>query len=132
MDGIELFDCKMFSMSPNEVRQLLELELVKCVRRSPWIRSLHGFSSMRFDLRHQRLILEVGYEALYNMGSGPSWTSSSSFYPLRGMRKNTLVNTTCGVYVGCGNVEQLDWAPQAICDLPGQVVTNASRAGAFA
>lgn len=62
MDGIELFDCKMFSMSPNEAKSM-----------DP----------------HQRLILEVGYEALFNMG----------------MRKNTLVNTTCGVYVGCGNVE---------------------------
>eukprot|EP00931_Biecheleriopsis_adriatica_P114881 TRINITY_DN90762_c0_g1_i1.p1 TRINITY_DN90762_c0_g1~~TRINITY_DN90762_c0_g1_i1.p1 ORF type:complete len:1166 (-),score=245.01 TRINITY_DN90762_c0_g1_i1:54-3194(-) len=62
MDGIELFDCKMFSMSPNEAKSM-----------DP----------------HQRLILEVGYEALYNMG----------------MRKNTLVNTTCGVYVGCGNLE---------------------------
>lgn len=62
MDGIELFDCKMFSMSPNEAKSM-----------DP----------------HQRLILEVGYEALYNMG----------------MRKNTLVNTTCGIYVGCGNQE---------------------------
>ncbi|CAE8642132.1 unnamed protein product [Polarella glacialis] len=62
MDGIELFDCKMFSMSPNEAKSM-----------DP----------------HQRLILEVGYEGLHNMG----------------MRKNTMVNTSCGVYVGCGNME---------------------------
>jgi len=62
MDGIELFDCKMFSMSPNEAKSM-----------DP----------------HQRMILEVGYGALYHMG----------------MRKNTLVNTACGVYVGCGNNE---------------------------
>lgn len=62
MDGIELFDCKMFSMSPNEAKSM-----------DP----------------HQRLILEVGYSALYHMGK----------------RKNTLVNSTCGVYVGCGNLE---------------------------
>jgi len=62
MDGIELFDCKMFSMSPNEAKSM-----------DP----------------HQRLILEVGYEALHAMGQ----------------RKNTLVNSACGVYVGCGNQE---------------------------
>jgi len=62
MDGIELFDCKMFSMSPNEAKSM-----------DP----------------HQRLILEVGYEALFAMGQ----------------RKNTLVNSACGVYVGCGNQE---------------------------
>jgi len=62
IDGIDLFDCKMFSMTPNEAKST-----------DP----------------HQRLIMEVGYQALYHMG----------------MRKNTLVNASCGVYVGCGNTE---------------------------
>nr|AQS99246.1 type I polyketide synthase [Gambierdiscus excentricus] len=62
MEGIELFDCKMFNMSPNEARSM-----------DP----------------HQRFILEIGYMSLHNMG----------------LRKNTLVNSACGVYVGCGNVE---------------------------
>jgi len=62
MDGIEMFDCKMFSMTPNEAKTM-----------DP----------------HQRLILEVGYTALHAMGQ----------------RKNTLVNMSCGVYVGCGNTE---------------------------
>jgi polyketide synthase-associated protein len=62
MDGVELFDCKLFSMSPNEAKAM-----------DP----------------HQRLILEVGYGALHQMG----------------LRKNTLNNTHCGVYVGCGNSE---------------------------
>lgn len=62
VDGIELFDCRMFGMTPNEAKSM-----------DP----------------HQRLILEVGYSSLHNMG----------------MRKNTLVNTNCGVYVGCGNTE---------------------------
>jgi polyketide synthase-associated protein len=62
MDGIELFDCKQFSMSPNEAKAI-----------DP----------------HQRLILEIGYQALHHMG----------------MRKNSLVNSHCGVYIGCGNSE---------------------------
>lgn len=62
MEGIELFDCRMFNMAPNEAKST-----------DP----------------HQRLILEVGYASLYTMG----------------MRKNTLVNVQCGVYVGCGNTE---------------------------
>lgn len=62
MDGIELFDCKMFSMSPNEAKAI-----------DP----------------HQRLILEIGYAALHTAG----------------LRKNSLVNSACGVYVGCGNLE---------------------------
>nr|AQS99262.1 type I polyketide synthase [Gambierdiscus polynesiensis] len=62
MEGIELFDCKLFNMSPNEARSM-----------DP----------------HQRLILEIGYASLHNMG----------------LRKNSLVNSACGVYVGCGNIE---------------------------
>eukprot|EP00443_Scrippsiella_acuminata_P000781 CAMPEP_0115203272 /NCGR_PEP_ID=MMETSP0270-20121206/18561_1 /TAXON_ID=71861 /ORGANISM="Scrippsiella trochoidea, Strain CCMP3099" /LENGTH=1041 /DNA_ID=CAMNT_0002616721 /DNA_START=40 /DNA_END=3161 /DNA_ORIENTATION=+ len=62
MDGIDLFDCRMFTLTPNEVKSM-----------DP----------------HQRLILEVGYTALHSMGQ----------------RKSTLVNSTCGVYVGCGNTE---------------------------
>merc|ERR1712217_375424 len=62
MEGSELFDNKMFSMSTNEAKAI-----------DP----------------HQRLILEVGYTALWNMG----------------MRKSPLVNSSCGVYVGCGNTE---------------------------
>lgn len=62
MDGIELFDCKFFSLTPNEAKTM-----------DP----------------HQRLILEVGYQSLFNMG----------------MRKGTLVGAQCGVYVGCGNTE---------------------------
>lgn len=64
MDGIELFDCKIFNLSPNEAKVM-----------DP----------------HQRLILETGYAALHHMG----------------LRKNTMVNAACGVYVGCGNLE---WA----------------------
>lgn len=62
MDGIELFDNKFFGLAPNEAKGM-----------DP----------------HQRLILEVGYHALANMGQ----------------RKSTLSGAACGVYVGCGNTE---------------------------
>jgi len=62
MDNIEMFDPKIFSMTPNEAKSM-----------DP----------------HQRMIMEVGYECLFSMG----------------MRKNTLTNSACGVYVGCGNTE---------------------------
>lgn len=62
MEGIEMFDCKFFNLTANEAKTM-----------DP----------------HQRLILEVGYGALANMG----------------MRKGTLTGTATGVYVGCGNTE---------------------------
>jgi len=64
MEGIDLFDCKTFSMAPNEAKSM-----------DP----------------HQRMVLEMGYTSLYNMGK----------------RRNTLLNSSCGVYVGCGNN---DWS----------------------
>nr|AQS99179.1 type I polyketide synthase [Gambierdiscus excentricus] len=57
MEGVELFDAKLFSLSLAESKSM-----------DP----------------HQRLILEVGYDALHRMG----------------MRKNTLMNAAGSVYVG--------------------------------
>mmetsp|Transcript_22709 Transcript_22709/g.48197 ORF Transcript_22709/g.48197 Transcript_22709/m.48197 type:complete len:1074 (+) Transcript_22709:101-3322(+) len=62
MDGLELFDAKFFNLTPNEAKSM-----------DP----------------HQRLILEVGYTALADMGRS----------------KKTLSGSSCGVYVGCGNSE---------------------------
>eukprot|EP00928_Gymnodinium_smaydae_P029779 TRINITY_DN22332_c0_g1_i2.p1 TRINITY_DN22332_c0_g1~~TRINITY_DN22332_c0_g1_i2.p1 ORF type:complete len:863 (+),score=187.93 TRINITY_DN22332_c0_g1_i2:54-2642(+) len=70
MEGIELFDHKMFGLSPNEVK---------------------GMDPC------QRLTLEVAYEALYRSGE----------------RKKTLMNSTCGVYVGTA-VSEWNYAERSL------------------
>merc|ERR1712216_215256 len=69
IEGVELFDCKMFDISPNEAKSM-----------DP----------------NQRLLLEVGYDALYRMG----------------MRRKTLRDAACGVYVGNG-VCEWNYVPRA-------------------
>eukprot|EP00930_Biecheleria_cincta_P003139 TRINITY_DN104075_c0_g1_i1.p1 TRINITY_DN104075_c0_g1~~TRINITY_DN104075_c0_g1_i1.p1 ORF type:complete len:1195 (+),score=182.04 TRINITY_DN104075_c0_g1_i1:72-3587(+) len=87
IDGLELFDAKMFGISPAEAKGM-----------DP----------------HQRLVLEAGYEALYNMG----------------MRKKSLMNSSASVYVGWNSlgdwdiVERVASGPAGPTSGSGCIVSN--------
>ena len=53
----------------------------------------------------QRLVLEVTYDSLYRSGLQSSDHLLSKMTPRSGMRKNTLINSTVGMYVG-GSVQE--------------------------